>query len=272
MRNQSTWRSVRLAQSRLEQTLHRRHSLRLHGLVIGAVTLGCMLAASAAQRALGVESLALRYAVSLGIGYGIYPLVLRWWAGRLVDDDDDQADASDALDLLDLVPTGGGRGGGGGATLSLRPGGGGDATADFGSEVGSNAAEGMADALGSAASRAVGAVAETDEASVVLVPVVAVFLAAIATVLGAGALAWLCFGWEVLLAVAVEVAFSVAAARTAGRLAREGWLAAALRLTWKPLLGALVCAVALGAAIDFFVPKANSLGEAVKLLILSGNV
>ncbi|KAF1050303.1 hypothetical protein [Xylophilus sp.] len=122
MRNQSTWRSVRLAQSRLEQILHRRHSLRLHGLVIGAVTLGGMLAASAVQRALGVETLA-----------------LRWWAGRLVDDDrDDSADATDALDLLDLVPTGGSRSGEGrSAAPPIRTGGGGDfagggATADFG--------------------------------------------------------------------------------------------------------------------------------------------
>lgn len=69
-----------------------------------------------------------------------------------------------------------------------------------------------------------------------------------------------------LLAVAVEVAFSVAAGRTAGRLARECWLAAALRLTWKPLLGALLCAVALGATIDVVVPEARSLPDAVKLL------
>jgi len=47
---------------------------------------------------------------------------------------------------------------------------------------------------------------------------------------------------------------------------REGWLTAAVRLTWKPLLGALVCAVALGAAIDHFLPDVRSLPQAVRIL------
>lgn len=70
----------------------------------------------------------------------------------------------------------------------------------------------------------------------------------------------------VLLAVAVELAFSVAAVRVATRVEREGWLTAAVRLTWKPLLGALVCAVLLGAAIDHFLPDVHSLPEAVRAL------
>lgn len=40
----------------------------------------------------------------------------------------------------------------------------------------------------------------------------------------------------------------------------------AVRLTWKPLLGALVCAVLLGAAIDHFLPDVHSLPEAVRAL------
>lgn len=39
-----------------------------------------------------------------------------------------------------------------------------------------------------------------------------------------------------------------------------------LGLTWKPLLGAVVCAVLLGVAIDYFVPAANSLPQAIQLL------
>jgi len=42
---------------------------------------------------------------------------------------------------------------------------------------------------------------------------------------------------------------------------------AAVRLTWKPLLGAVVCAVALGAALDHFMPQVNSLPEAVRTLL-----
>ena len=78
--------------------------------------------------------------------------------------------------------------------------------------------------------------------------------------------AMLFFSWDVLLAVAVELAFSVAAVRVATRVEREGWLTAAVRLTWKPLLGALLCAVLLGATIDHFLPQVDSLPEAVRML------
>jgi len=100
-----------------------------------------------------------------------------------------------------------------------------------------------------------------------VVPVVAVFLICTAVVLGAGSLVLLYFSWDALLAVAIEVAFSYVSARAAVRVAREGWLMAAVRLTWKPLLGAVLCAVLLGAAIDHFMPQANSLPEAVRVLL-----
>ena len=74
------------------------------------------------------------------------------------------------------------------------------------------------------------------------------------------------FGWDVLLTVAVEIAFSVATARAAVGVEREGWLSAAVRLTWKPLLGALVCAVLLGATIDHFLPHVHSLPEALRVI------
>ena len=116
-------------------------------------------------------------------------------------------------------------------------------------------AGGAADALGSA-----------DEGAVVVVPVVAIFLIGAALILGAGSLAMLFFGWDVLLTVAVEIAFSVATARAAVGVEREGWLGAAVRLTWKPLLGALVCAVLLGATIDHFLPHVHSLPEALRVI------
>jgi hypothetical protein len=87
-----------------------------------------------------------------------------------------------------------------------------------------------------------------------------------ALILGAGSLAMLFFGWDVLLTVAVEIAFSVATARAAVGVEREGWLSAAVRLTWKPLLGALVCAVVLGATIDHFLPGVQSLPQALRLI------
>ncbi|WP_324575184.1 hypothetical protein [Ottowia sp.] len=65
---------------------------------------------------------------------------------------------------------------------------------------------------------------------------------------------------------AVELAFAYTAARTAVRMEREGWLLAAIRLSWKPLLGALISAVVLGALIDHFVPQADTLAEALRVL------
>lgn len=94
--------------------------------------------------------------------------------------------------------------------------------------------------------------------------VVAIFLLGAAVMLGAGALAWAYFGSEAL--VAVELAFSVAAARAVMGAERAGWLAAAVRLTCKPLLGALLCAVFVGAGLDHFPPEARSLPHAIALL------
>ncbi len=108
--------------------------------------------------------------------------------------------------------------------------------------------------------------AGADEAAIVVIPVVAIFLVGLAVVFGAGSLALVYFGWDVLLVVAVELAFSLASASTAVRVAREGWLSAAVRLTYKPLLGALVCAVLLGGLIDTFMPTANSLPQAIRLM------
>lgn len=116
------------------------------------------------------------------------------------------------------------------------------------------------------ASGAVDAIGSADDGAVVVVPIVAIFLIGAALVFGAGSLAMLFFGWDVLLAVAVEVAFSVVAARAAVGVEREGWLSAAVRLTWKPLLGALLCAVVLGATIDHFLPGVQSLPEAVRAI------
>jgi hypothetical protein len=55
-------------------------------------------------------------------------------------------------------------------------------------------------------------------------------------------------------------------ARTALHIVRDGWLPAVVQLTWKPLLGALFCAVLLGATIEYFVPSAHSLPQAIKLI------
>lgn len=230
----SDWRSVRLWESRVEQELHRSHDLRLHGFAIGATILLLMWVVSHLQMRLGVDSLALRYALTLGAGYAVYLLLLRWWAGRLV-----QRNTNFDPDLPD-------------------PG-----TFDGPSAHGSGGQFDLPDVGGGALDLAGG----LDEGAVFVVPVVAIFLIGVAIVCGAGALVLLYFGWDALLAVAIEIAFSYVSARAVVRIAREGWLAVALRLSWKPLLGALLCAVLLGAAIDRFMPQVNSLPAAVRVLL-----
>lgn len=219
-----------------QQSLQRRNSLTLHGWVIGLFMMSFMWAMSRFQwMFLGDGSLALRYLVTLGSGYLVYLLVLHEWTKWILLKEEHEGtdiDAGDALDIADAV-----------TPRSIDGSGLGD--------VASGALEG----LGAA-----------DEGAIVVVPVVAIFVAVVALVMGAGALMWLYFGSEVLLAVAVELAFSVATARALMGAERAGWITAAVRLTWKPLLGALLCAVLLGATIDHFLPQVDSLPEAVRAL------
>lgn len=258
-RDLSNWRSVRRWEGATREHLRRRHRLWLHGWCIGAIVLGVMWASAHLQMLAGSPSLALRYLVTLGLGYLAFLLVLRWWAGLLVGEEN----ADPGVD----VP-GGGDGGAGASADPAPPfetGGGGDfggggaqASFDLPAEGGSVA--------GDVASGALDVVGGADEGAVVVIPVLAVFAAGLLALAGFGWLLLLYFGWEVLLAVAVEVAFGYVSARTAVRVAREGWLGAAVRLTWKPLLGALVCAVLLGAVLDHLVPQARSLPDAVRML------
>ncbi len=264
MKNLSNWRSVRIWQSGLERQLRQRHTLWLHGWCIGLLVMGLMWLTAHLQMVAGSDSLALRYFVTLGVGYLGYLGLLRLWAGALLRRGADTPDGG--VDLLepaiDLVAS---TGRSAPRVPSMDAGGGGDfagagASADF------SAAGDAAPALGKVVGGAFDAAAGSDEGAVVVVPVVVVFLIGLLVVMGAGSLVLLYFGWEVLMTVAVEVAFSYVAARTAVRVAREGWLPAVLRLTWKPLLGALLSAVALGAVLDHFVPTARSLPHAIQLI------
>jgi len=241
----SNWRSVRLWETQVERDLHRNYSLRTHGILIGTFTLLLMWGVSALQmHLLHVDSLAIRYFLTLGVGYLGYLLVLRWWAKRLVEGRSVDVDA----DVPDMDFSGG--------SSSDHLGVADVADAADGGSVLSDVAGGVLDVAGGA-----------DEGAIIVVPVLAIFAICVAVLFGAGYLALLYFSWDALLAVAVEVAFSYVSARAAVRVAREGWLMAAVRLTWKPLLGAVISAVILGAVLDRFMPQVNSLPEAVRVLL-----
>ncbi|HWT17444.1 MAG TPA: hypothetical protein VN280_00875, partial [Variovorax sp.] len=200
----SNWRSVRLWETQVERDLHRNYSLRTHGILIGTFTLLLMWGVSALQmHVFDVQSLAVRYLLTLGVGYLGYLLVLRWWARRLVEGRaaDFNVDAPD-------MDFGTGRSGGGSRSH-----------ASFGEGHGEGGGSGLSDV----ASGAFDVVGASDEGAIVVVPVVAVFLICVAVLFGAGSLVLLYFSWDALLAVAVEVAFSYVSARAAVRVAREGW-------------------------------------------------
>ena len=260
-KSQSSWRSVRMREQGVVRDLRHRHVLWLHGFGIGLIALGVTWGASALQMQLGVESLAVRYLISLSLGYLAYLLTVRVWALALLRresaglPDVSTLDGSD-LELPSIRPSLPSLSSGGGGNF-----GGGGASADF-----SGGNSGVSDALADLAGGAIGAAADSDDAAVVVVPVVAIFLIGCALVLGAGSLLLLYFGWDVLLAVAVELSFSVATARASVRVEREGWASAAVRLTWKPLAGAVLSAVILGATIDFFMPTVHSLPQALHVL------
>ena len=252
--------------------LRQRHWLRLHGLCIGTLVMAAMWGMAHLQMHLGSESLALRYALTLGTGYGVYLLTLRLWAGVLLRRDDRASTVDAGLPDGDFSFPGFPGQGASAESPGFNTGGGGNfggggASGDFSGAAGSDGS--LQGGIGDMASGALEAAASADEGAIVVVPVVAVFLVGIAIVFGAGSLLMLYFGWEALLAVAVELAFTYVSARTAVRVAREGWLSAAVRLTWKPMLGALLCAVLLGAVIDHFIPTAQSLPQAIRWLQLN---
>lgn len=254
-KDKSNWRSVRLPDRDLREDLRRRHALWLHGWCIGFIVLSVMWGVAHVQRVMGFDSLAIRYLITLGVGYLAYLAVLRIWAGWLLGEQDSHADV--AVDVLDAgadLAMGVGR-------VSRLPSAHGGASADFSDAAG--------EGIGQLASGALQAASDSDDGAVVVVPVVAVFLIGLAVLFGAGSLLLLYFGAEALLAVAVELAFGYVTARTAVKVAREGWMQAVARLTWKPLLGALLCAVLLGGAIDYFIPQAKSLPHAISLIAKS---
>lgn len=258
----STWGSVRRWEAETRDRLRRHHMLWLHGWSIGLLVVAVMWGVAHLQMVTGSASLAVRYLVTLGTGYLVFLLVLRWWAGMLVGEEGSGPGGGSSGDGC---PAGEAAVEAGDAASPFQPGGGGD-FGGGGAEGGFEVVGEGGSALGEVASGALDVAGGADEGAVVVIPVLLVFAAGVAVLLGAGWLLLVFFGWEVLLAVAVEVAFGYVSGRTAVRMAREGWLGAAVRLTWKPLLGALACAVLLGAAIDRFVPDARSLPHALQLL------
>jgi hypothetical protein len=204
--------------------------LRLHVGLIGLCCLGCLWLSGALLRWAGVDALSLRFGLSLAVCYGVYLGLLRLWAAYLLGRED-----TDAFDLAEA----------------------GIDAADTGARLGGRALDGVELASG------------LDEGALVLLPIAALvgMALALAALLGAGVS--LLFGVEVLMAVSVEVALAAFAAGLAWRHQRQfergGWLRCALRHTWAGALALLLAGVGLGAALDHWMPQAESLPHAVRI-------
>ena len=238
-----------------------RRWLRLHAFLIAATVFAACWGLSATLMHFGVERLSLRWALSLALTYPVFVGVLWLWCRWLLsrDEGDIQADGLDVPTLhgdagIDGSPPfrscGGGDFGGGGASAS------------FDGDGGSEMVEGAGKAFGKGLEVAFAA----EEGAVVTVPLVLVLGFAVAVAAGLGIAIFGLFGIEVLLGIAVEIAFASAGGALAWRARREGWLAHSLSRTWAPMLVVLLLAAGAGAAIDHWLPQAHSLPHALRLM------
>lgn len=216
-----------------------RRWLRVHAFVLGSLTFLACWAISAALMRAGVAALALRWPLALAGGYLVFLGLLWLWCRWLLSRGEGDLDLplDDALDAM----------------MSRRSGGGVEC-GDSGLEAG-DLAEGALEAVGSA-----------DEGIVIAVPLAIVVGIAALIATGLSVAVFGLFGVEVLLGVAVEIAFAAAGGALAFRARREGWLLHATGRTWKSMLAIIAVAALLGAVIDHWMPQAGSLPQAVRLL------
>ncbi len=233
-----------------------RRWLRWHAALLGGV---CFIAAwgtSASLMHAGVAALALRWPLALGVAYAVFIGLLWCWCRWLLSRD--EADGDPGLDV-----TGTGTGFGEGGNPPFHSGGGGDfggggASGSFGDEA-------VSETASQATSAVFDAAASADEGIVIAVPLAIVVGVALMVASSLGFVVFGLFGVEVLLGVAVEIAIASAGGALAYRARREGWLAHAFKHTIGPAVVLLSIVVACGAAIDRWIPEANSLPQAWRL-------
>lgn len=223
---------------RVRADLQRRRWLRVHSFLLGTLCFLACWAISAWLLRAGVASLALRWPLALAGGYLVFLGLLWLWCRWLLSRG--QADGDWPLDGVD-------------ALLPSRRGSGVEC-GDSGLEAG-DLAEGALEVAGAA-----------DEGALVAVPLMVVLGIAALIASGLSVAVFGLFGVEVLLGVAVEIAFAAAGGALAFRARREGWLLHATGRTWRPMLALIAVAALLGVAIDHWMPQAGSLPQAIRQL------
>ncbi|MBQ0960007.1 hypothetical protein KAK06_13720 [Ideonella sp. 4Y11] len=264
--------------------LQQRRWLRLHVLLLAGLTTALCWGVSALLRYAGMESLAWRPLTAVLLTWPLYLGLLWLWGRWLISDD--RTSLADALDPGDAVGDaahlaadgaraaarglaelrrpplsgGGGQFGGGGAQAHL------DLPEPAG-EAFENASEALVEVGGRAVSGSLDALGDADEGAVVVVPLLVVLGVALSLAAALGFAVFGLFGVDVLLGVAVELAFASMGGALAWRAQREGWLSHALRRTTGPMLGLAVCVGGAGLLLHHWLPQARTLPEALRLLL-----
>jgi hypothetical protein len=244
--------------ARVRTDLSQRRWLRWHCFLIGALTFFCAWFASHLLMRAGSEALWLRYGAAFGVAYLVFIALLYWWVRWLLSRDEGDVPQIDG-GWSDASPSARSNG-----EPSFKSGEGGD----FGGAGGGGSFDAPGgDAAGEAVGGALEVAAAADEGVIVLLPLALVVGAALALGTVLGFVVFGLFGVEVLLAVAVELALASIGGALAFKAGREGWLQAAWRRTRGPAAAALVTLMLVGGAIDRWLPQANSLPQALKLLL-----
>jgi hypothetical protein len=239
---------------RVEQMLLATSFPRFHmALILSLAAVGAFLT-SASLVALGIDSMAVRYALAVVGGYFFFLTFVRVWIAyqtrnwsfgrRTQQRQPERSQSLDIghMDLPDLSALGSadaGFSGGGGAF------GGAGASGSFGGEV----------TTGGSSSSALDAVSGGDGEGMAIV------IAALALLGGLIALGFVVYSSPILLAeVLLDVAVVGALYRKNQRHERGHWAAGVLRRTYKPALVLTIFAVIFGAAIQSLAPEEHTLG------------
>jgi hypothetical protein len=261
--------------SHFVRDIRKRFALRLHMAAILIATACSGVLASKLLLWAGLDSLAIRYPLSVLFAYLVFFVCVKLWLVYVTPKKHTGGSLlSDWLDVPDLVGSGSGGSSGGGGIPPFRPGGGqfGGAgasrsfdlpvagiTEDSGvvGEAVSGAAGGLGDAVGEAAS------ALGDEGGIAAIVVVAVLVALVATVLGSTV--YVIYEAPMILS---EAAFEGLLAATLIRGTRKidsgDWVGSIFSTTWKPFLVTLIMALVTGSLLNYYFPEASRIVEILR--------